>query len=72
MRREGPHRQAGLKMALKADTRPMCLACNGERRFISAEPVRRGYEISNYECPRCKTIMRLAQKTSQRRQYEDD
>ena len=72
MQREGPPRQAGLTVAGKKDTRSVCLTCDCERRFISAEPVRRGYEISNYECPRCKTILRLAQKTSQRRRYEDD
>jgi len=50
----------------------MCLACNCERRFVSAEPVRRGYEITSYQCPRCMTILRLAQKTSQRKQYDDE
>jgi hypothetical protein len=72
MPRQGPRRQTGLKVASGKGTKCVGSACNCERRFVSAEPVRRGYEITSYQCPRCMTILKLAQKTSQRRQYDDE
>jgi predicted RNA-binding Zn-ribbon protein involved in translation (DUF1610 family) len=60
MRRQGPNQATGLSMADSAS--PVCMACNRERLFVSAEPVRRGYEIASFKCPACGSVLRLAQK----------
>jgi predicted RNA-binding Zn-ribbon protein involved in translation (DUF1610 family) len=60
MRRQGPDQANGLSMADSAS--PVCMACNRERLFVSAEPVRRGYEITSYKCPTCGSVLRLGQK----------
>jgi len=44
------------------DGTPVCIACRRERQLISAEPVRRGYEIRSFKCPNCGSVLRLAQK----------
>jgi predicted RNA-binding Zn-ribbon protein involved in translation (DUF1610 family) len=46
---------------------PTCIACNRERLLVSAEPVRAKYEIGNFKCPGCGSILRLVQKQRKRR-----
>jgi hypothetical protein len=38
-----------------------CSACGLDRRLIGAEPATADYEIGLFECPRCKTVVRLVQ-----------
>jgi len=41
---------------------PTCIACNHARVLVSAEPVRNKYEIGNFRCPGCGSVLRLVQK----------
>lgn len=36
-----------------------CLACNVARNVIDAIPTAGGYEIRTFQCPECKSILRL-------------
>jgi predicted RNA-binding Zn-ribbon protein involved in translation (DUF1610 family) len=38
-----------------------CTSCDGARRPLAVEPIADGYEITSYECPNCKTVVRLVE-----------
>ncbi len=42
---------------------PICAARNEPRRFLGSEPVADRYEIRSYECPTCKSVLRLVERT---------
>ena len=42
---------------------PRCTECNVLREAIDAEPVAQRYEIRSYECPACKSILKLVERT---------
>jgi predicted RNA-binding Zn-ribbon protein involved in translation (DUF1610 family) len=67
MRRQGPDQTAGLSMADSDSAPPTCMACDRERLFVSAEPVKRRYEIRSFKCPNCGSVLRLAQRRRQAR-----
>jgi predicted SprT family Zn-dependent metalloprotease len=62
MRWQGPHQEAELSMVESNIAPPTCLACHCERKFVSVERVKRGHEIRDFECPKCGSVLRLAQK----------
>jgi hypothetical protein len=37
-----------------------CFTCRVNRRLVSTEPVTKDYEIQSLECPRCRSVVRLA------------
>lgn len=41
----------------------LCTACDKPRRFISSEPAAKRYEIRSYECPSCKSVLRIVERT---------
>jgi len=44
---------------------PKCMACNVERRLAAVEPIAEHYEIRSFECPNCKTVIRLVVRREQ-------
>ena len=41
------------------ESEPSCIACNVKRNFTGAARVAYGYEISAFECPQCKSVLKL-------------
>jgi len=42
---------------------PVCINCHVVREPIQSEPVAPRYEIRSYECPACKSILKLVERT---------
>jgi hypothetical protein len=42
-------------------TTPRCVECNLERVSVEVEWATAGYQINCYECPSCKTVLRLVE-----------
>lgn len=42
---------------------PLCIKCNVLREPIQSEPVAPRYEIRSYECPACKSMLKLVERT---------
>lgn len=42
---------------------PRCVACDKQRNLISSEPAAKRYEIRSYECPACKSVLLLVERT---------
>lgn len=40
-----------------------CTACDKPRKFVSSEPAAKRYEIRSYECPSCKSVLRMVECT---------
>ena len=40
---------------------PQCGQCDRERVSVRVEPIAQGYDIRLFECPACKTILRLVE-----------
>ena len=43
-------------------TTPRCVACDLERVSIEVEWATARYQINCYECPACKTVLRLVER----------
>jgi hypothetical protein len=39
-----------------------CTACDTLRRFVGSEPAAHRYEIRSYECPVCKSVLRMVER----------
>jgi hypothetical protein len=40
---------------------PKCSACNLERKLTLSVPITDDYVINSFECPNCKTTLRVAE-----------
>jgi hypothetical protein len=45
---------------------PQCGQCDRERVSVRVEPIAQGYDIRLFECPACKTILRLVEPRQNR------
>jgi hypothetical protein len=43
-------------------TPPRCVECDLERVSVDSEWATAGYQINCYECPACKTVLRLVER----------
>lgn len=43
---------------------PACYACSVSRILCDVSPVAPDYEIRSFECPRCRTVLRLVSKSA--------
>jgi hypothetical protein len=41
---------------------PQCRECDRERVLVGVEPIAQGYDVGLFECPACKTILRLVER----------
>src|SRR4051794_17032230 len=41
---------------------PQCRQCDRARVLVGVEPIARGYDVGLFECPACKTILRLVER----------
>ncbi|MCG6206018.1 hypothetical protein LPW26_15315 [Rhodopseudomonas sp. HC1] len=41
-------------------TTPICLACNEPLDLIGNRPLVQGYQVRDYQCPKCRTTSRQA------------
>jgi hypothetical protein len=41
------------------DAELACIACNVKRTLLSVTPVRNRHEMRSFECPECRTILKL-------------
>lgn len=41
---------------------PACYSCSVSRLLRDVSPVTPGYEIRSFECPKCRTVLRLVSK----------
>jgi hypothetical protein len=48
------------------DAELACIACNVKRTLISVMPVRNRHEMLSFECPRCRSILRLVARRKPR------
>lgn len=41
---------------------PQCRECNRKRVSVGVEPIAQDYDVRLFECPVCKTILRLVER----------
>lgn len=48
-------------MVVATAAAPKCFACDVERQMKTSVPITDDYVVTSYECPNCKTILRLVE-----------
>jgi hypothetical protein len=50
----------------------ICTFCGVVREQVSAEPVKRGYELRTLVCPKCRTVLKFVDKRPKRAPVTDE
>ncbi len=49
---------------------PICIACDVKRRLTDVTPVKNRHDMLSYECPQCRSILRLVVRRERREPAE--